>query len=235
MPIKTTPQTIGLTCDLCQKIQDRVPVTDEVWHDIGSAGWVVSQKKETCICPDCLNSHPMTEITAVPQLDPFLGYLIYATVEWNRARSGFYQLDTQGCYFQGEGDGVSGYKGVTPAGGHGKTGISVKDIELGAVGVRFATAAEAAVIEMSCGVKMKVRFQVGDPVFQHLLDNDKIIYTAHGTVTAVDDQGVTVLLQVDVPRYGRFSHDGLREDGQARIVLALDETAVGAVVSGQEE
>ena len=63
-------------------------------------------------------------------------------------------------------------------------------------------------------------FCVGDQVVQKQHDDDKHLYDTMGTVTAVDAEWVTVALRSDVTRYGRFRHDGQRDDGEASIVLA---------------
>lgn len=54
MAIETTAQTISLTCDRCQVIQDRMPTTPGIWEAIEQAGWLLNRQEGTCVCPDCL-------------------------------------------------------------------------------------------------------------------------------------------------------------------------------------
>lgn len=63
-------------------------------------------------------------------------------------------------------------------------------------------------------------FQVGDLVVQKLNEDKAALYDTLGQVIGVNPEWVEVKLRSDVTRYGRFAHDGLREDGEARIELA---------------
>lgn len=61
MAIESTAQTISLTCDRCQVIQDRMPVTPGIWEAIERAGWELNRPAGTCVCPDCIFAQAQAE------------------------------------------------------------------------------------------------------------------------------------------------------------------------------
>ena len=159
MPIKTTAQTIGLTCDLCQTIHDRIPVTQGVWAVINEAGWVLNREDGKCICPDCIHAHDeqMVKITTVDDLDSFKGYLVYVECPHYAYWSGFRQLENRFSHFSNGGFGIPAYRSINHDGVHSMSAVYDKLLEDGPLYVRFATAEEAAVIHMSYDMKMVVK------------------------------------------------------------------------------
>ena len=159
MPIKSTAQTIHLTCDLCQTIHDRIPVTEGVWYEIAKAGWVLNRTEEKCICPDCIYAQheQLVEITAVEQLEPFKGYLVYVDCPHYWYWSGFRQFENRFSHFQHGEYGVPAYRDTNHDGVHSMSAVTDHMLEGGPIKIRFATAEEAAVIEMSYGMPMVIK------------------------------------------------------------------------------